>query len=635
MSCEDRNNDFTEKPAYRAGLTPFINFTDYSPVIPKFYYDVYSLEEREKHMSKTIAKLEGYSNYLAGKIGDLADEIGSIDINNPKRVIVVEDYGAVGDGKTDCTEAIQKAVYENPYARITFKGGVYLISDTIHLYMTQGATHFDLGGSTIKWNGCRDTWREGDTILYQDTEHPYTSTSPTVMIAADTQLPNNKTLWGNVGGRSIIENGCIDGQNKASILLMSLGYNANITKLRLTGAWYCGLLVGDLEGKNDKSMQNLISDVTINDYTNGSLWSQYYRHGMMITGHDNQIANCNIAFYKYQITCRTGGHQFSNIHTTVYYAKEPEGEYYGSNVLIWPFNNGTHEFIDFDNCYFNAGKCVFEARDSSGNDSTHNPTGGSRSAINMQVSCSNSQYVLYRVIHLPENTDLYIQAGAKMTLLLDNFGVLLTGAVARAGINMYDVYPNGKMTDTQVQLTKLDVKSLTFNNENFELINAHNLVQPNESRWVISGNTEYNGTYEIGKIVYQSAGGSAAVIAEPMEFEFRKYSGGTWKGIVYGTGSTDSHYRWDMEYSNTNSNADGYYLEKPHLENINGVDYWCSSILWDTRGQTQVARRTLTWRPSSGSIYARLYMNSCADNIKQVDSSRLENCVHLSNTEGA
>ena len=57
----------------QTAVMPFIYFNEYTPVIPKFYYDVYSLEEREKHIAKIIQKLMCYSDYLAQSLDDEID----------------------------------------------------------------------------------------------------------------------------------------------------------------------------------------------------------------------------------------------------------------------------------------------------------------------------------------------------------------------------------------------------------------------------------------------------------------------------------------------------------------------------------------------------------------------------------
>lgn len=50
---------------------PYASYTNFTPVLPAFYYDVYSSEQRIKAICLEIDKLQNYSDYLAGKISDL------------------------------------------------------------------------------------------------------------------------------------------------------------------------------------------------------------------------------------------------------------------------------------------------------------------------------------------------------------------------------------------------------------------------------------------------------------------------------------------------------------------------------------------------------------------------------------
>lgn len=46
----------------------------------------------------------------------------------------VRDYGAIGDGHTDCTDAINKALAANAYRKVTYlPAGTYIVTDTIHV----------------------------------------------------------------------------------------------------------------------------------------------------------------------------------------------------------------------------------------------------------------------------------------------------------------------------------------------------------------------------------------------------------------------------------------------------------------------------------------------------------------------
>lgn len=49
-------------------IPPYIGFTQYTPALPNFYWDVYSAEQRIKHICHELHKLVCYSNYLADNI---------------------------------------------------------------------------------------------------------------------------------------------------------------------------------------------------------------------------------------------------------------------------------------------------------------------------------------------------------------------------------------------------------------------------------------------------------------------------------------------------------------------------------------------------------------------------------------
>lgn len=49
-------------------IIPYANFTQFTPALPEFYWDVYSAEQRIKHICYEIFKLAKYSDYLADNL---------------------------------------------------------------------------------------------------------------------------------------------------------------------------------------------------------------------------------------------------------------------------------------------------------------------------------------------------------------------------------------------------------------------------------------------------------------------------------------------------------------------------------------------------------------------------------------
>ena len=49
-------------------VAPFFGFTDFTPALPEFYWDVYSAEERIKEICLRLHKIVSYANMLADNI---------------------------------------------------------------------------------------------------------------------------------------------------------------------------------------------------------------------------------------------------------------------------------------------------------------------------------------------------------------------------------------------------------------------------------------------------------------------------------------------------------------------------------------------------------------------------------------
>lgn len=50
-------------------LIPYGGFTTFTPTLPEFYWDVYSSEQRIKHICYELCKLAKYDDYLAEQLG--------------------------------------------------------------------------------------------------------------------------------------------------------------------------------------------------------------------------------------------------------------------------------------------------------------------------------------------------------------------------------------------------------------------------------------------------------------------------------------------------------------------------------------------------------------------------------------
>ena len=104
----------------------------------------------ELNLDWFLKKFKDLTNLVYSIEKKLTEKIDKIP-SNLSNIICVNDYGAKGDGLTDDTISIQKCIKENPNSLIIFKKGIYIISDTIHIYSATGGQTIDLGGSILKY----------------------------------------------------------------------------------------------------------------------------------------------------------------------------------------------------------------------------------------------------------------------------------------------------------------------------------------------------------------------------------------------------------------------------------------------------------------------------------------------------
>jgi len=72
MSCDDsRDHGDICNPC----IVPYCGFTAFTPALPQFYWDVYSAEQRIKHICYEIDKLVNYANMLGRNINVTHDEV--------------------------------------------------------------------------------------------------------------------------------------------------------------------------------------------------------------------------------------------------------------------------------------------------------------------------------------------------------------------------------------------------------------------------------------------------------------------------------------------------------------------------------------------------------------------------------
>jgi hypothetical protein len=56
-------------------IIPYAAYTEFTPALPEFYWDVYSAEQRIKHMCYELCKINAYCDYLAKKQNELGQDV--------------------------------------------------------------------------------------------------------------------------------------------------------------------------------------------------------------------------------------------------------------------------------------------------------------------------------------------------------------------------------------------------------------------------------------------------------------------------------------------------------------------------------------------------------------------------------
>lgn len=59
-------------------MPPYSAFTQYTPALPQFYWDVYSAEQRIKHICFEIDKIINYADYLGVQLNVTHDDVAEL-----------------------------------------------------------------------------------------------------------------------------------------------------------------------------------------------------------------------------------------------------------------------------------------------------------------------------------------------------------------------------------------------------------------------------------------------------------------------------------------------------------------------------------------------------------------------------
>ena len=78
-------------------MIPYAGYTQFTPALPEFYWDVYSSEQRIKEMCCEIQKMRKYVEYLASYVDEMEDEVNDkiVDALNSVNLAIAQLYDKV------------------------------------------------------------------------------------------------------------------------------------------------------------------------------------------------------------------------------------------------------------------------------------------------------------------------------------------------------------------------------------------------------------------------------------------------------------------------------------------------------------------------------------------------------------
>ena len=292
---------------------------------------------------------EALRNELKAELlAELEHEIatGGIDASSLGYVLIT-DYAMPNTGE-DVSDAIQKAIDENPHRTIYFPDGEYILGKPIAT-----SAHPDravsLNLSNFAVLKASDNWRDQEAMVR----------------LGGAEAANNIHL---AGSNYYFSGGVVDGNGRAKGIAIESGRETLITRTSIKNT-QVGIHIkrGANSGSSDADI------VTVNIVGNAKPESI----GVLLEGHDNTLTNMRIAAVQTGVLIRSGTNSLSNIHPLFIYAPElhdrnPDmyGEVdlidYSKSIGFDDVSNGTN-WYDF--CYsdqmatgfrFRSGSAVFQ-----------------------------------------------------------------------------------------------------------------------------------------------------------------------------------------------------------------------------------------------------------------------------------
>jgi hypothetical protein len=292
---------------------------------------------------------EALRNELKAELlAELEHEIatGGIDASSLGYVLIT-DYAMPNTGE-DVSDAIQRAIDENPHRTIYFPDGEYILGKPIAT-----SAHPDravsLNLSNFAVLKAADNWREQEAMVR----------------LGGAESANNIHL---AGSNYYFSGGVVDGNGRAKGIAIESGRETLITRTSIKNT-QVGIHIkhGANSGSSDADI------VTVNIVGNAKPDSI----GVLLEGHDNTLTNMRIAAVQTGVLIKSGTNSLSNIHPLFIYAPElhdrnPDmyGEVdlidYSKSIGFDDVSNGTN-WYDF--CYsdqmatgfrFRSGSAVFQ-----------------------------------------------------------------------------------------------------------------------------------------------------------------------------------------------------------------------------------------------------------------------------------
>ena len=418
-------------------------------------------------------------------------------------VVIVNDYGAKGDGVTDDTQAIQRCIDANPNSLILFKGGVYKVSDTIHLYNESGGAEIDLGGATVVFDNGSNIEDNNKVMFAIDTFYYGADGNSRPSRAV---IKNGTLNGGHVCGVGIgvMTAGCYvmrDGVRTFSYIT-NHGYHSFIDGCKLSNFCRYAVLNGyrlkngvvetsdsddDTVKVGGASTQTTISNLYI--YHSGNYDSRNNGTGIGIMSSDNQVSNIITWRLKVAYELGVGGNTFTNCHSTVdYISSGVDGDWddvYGGVHILLTAKTSTTQINEFIGCYFNVGKYVV----------FNQATGGSQ----MMTRIEDSYYIFYRTYHVTHGESC-LCGGTPTDISCDNFDVIIG-----RDHDFYGYVPSQNPGSRVTVPTKLDFIR-NYRHSEQSVFSAVNLMWSSSNPILVSdwknAIPSANEWYEIGAILF-------------------------------------------------------------------------------------------------------------------------------------